>query len=60
MFIKITNLTLVLDKLERKVKKLRISFANDYAYKLANVKLAWATLILKCYSETFIFDKRIK
>ena len=60
MFVKITNLTWLFDKLERKVKKLRITFANDLAYKLTDAKLAWATLILKCYLEAFIFDKRTK
>jgi hypothetical protein len=40
MFVKITNLTWLFDKLERKVKKLRITFANDLAYKLADAKLA--------------------
>ena len=56
ILIKVTNLKWLPDKVGWKVKKPKLAFANNLAFKLTNVKSFWAALILKFYLEAFIFD----
>jgi len=49
ILIKVSNLKWLPDKVGWKVKKPKIAFANNLAYKLTNVKYFWAALILKFY-----------